>query len=143
MKVEALELAWLKGKLKSHLPRAMEILMITMTYLNGPRLFMFHCCMFHSFVRICSKPPNYFVLYFQANGHGSLQIICEYYQLRLPERGSTLTFHPLEHLHSLKFHRPGETLLHIAGSSIDLRSFSTSLEVAEVCNFWPLARLKK
>ncbi|KAK8959742.1 hypothetical protein KSP40_PGU006520 [Platanthera guangdongensis] len=67
----------------------------------------------------------------KANGHGSLQIICEYYRLRCPDRGSTLTFQPLEHLHSLKFHRPGETLLHIAGSSIDLRSCSTSLEVAE------------
>lgn len=67
----------------------------------------------------------------KAHGHGSLQIICEYYRLRCPERGSTLTFQPLEHLHSLKFHRPGETLLHIAGSSIDLRSCSTSLEVAE------------
>ncbi|XP_020591579.1 uncharacterized protein LOC110032327 isoform X2 [Phalaenopsis equestris] len=67
----------------------------------------------------------------KANGHGSLQIICEYYRLRSPDRGSSLTFQPLEHLHPLKFHRPGETLLHIAGSSIDLRSFSTSLEVSE------------
>lgn len=67
----------------------------------------------------------------KANGHGSLQIICEYYRLRCPDRGSTLTFQPLDHLHSLKFHRPGETLLHIAGSSIDLRSCSSSLEVAE------------
>ncbi|XP_028552919.1 uncharacterized protein LOC110106365 isoform X1 [Dendrobium catenatum] len=67
----------------------------------------------------------------KANGHGSLQVICEYYQLRSPDRGSTLVFQPLEHLHSLKFHRPGETLLHIAGSIIDLRSFSSSLEVAE------------
>ncbi|KAG0489174.1 hypothetical protein HPP92_007985 [Vanilla planifolia] len=67
----------------------------------------------------------------KVNGHGSLQIICEYYQLRCPVRGSNLTFQPLEHLHPLTFHRPGETLLHIAGSSVDLRSFSTSLEVAE------------
>lgn len=101
----------------------------------GQGYLMFHCCMFHSYLRICSKPPNCVVLYFQANGHGSLQIICEYYRLRSPDRGSNLTFQPLEHLHSLKFHWPGETLLHIARSSIDLRSFSTSLEVAEVCNF--------
>ncbi|XP_058079304.1 uncharacterized protein LOC131227526 isoform X2 [Magnolia sinica] len=67
----------------------------------------------------------------KANNHGSLQIICEYYRLRCPARGSTLTFNPLEHLHPLEFHRPGETILHIAGSTIDLRSCSTSLEVAE------------
>jgi len=38
----------------------------------------------------------------------------------------------LEHLHPLSFHRPGETVLHIAGSTIELRSRDTSLEVAEV-----------
>ncbi|PKA47168.1 hypothetical protein AXF42_Ash017113 [Apostasia shenzhenica] len=70
----------------------------------------------------------------KANGHGSLQIVCEYYRLRCPARGSTLTFQPLEHLHPVKFHRPGETVLHIAGSSIDLRSCSTSLEVSEAHN---------
>ncbi|KAK9274509.1 hypothetical protein L1049_021758 [Liquidambar formosana] len=67
----------------------------------------------------------------KANNHGSLQIICEYYRLRCPARGSTLMFHPLEHLHPLEFHRPDETVLHIAGSTIDLRSCSTSLELAE------------
>lgn len=70
--------------------------------------------------------------YFQANNHGSLQIICEYYQLLCPARGSTLTFHPLEHLHPLQFHRPDERVLHIAGSTIDLKSCSTSLELVEV-----------
>lgn len=43
-----------------------------------------------------------------------------------------LSFQPLEHLNPLEFHRPGETVLHIAGSTIDLRSCSTSLEMAEV-----------
>ncbi|XP_057968260.1 uncharacterized protein LOC131157859 isoform X2 [Malania oleifera] len=67
----------------------------------------------------------------KANNYGSLQIICEYYQLHCPKRGSTLAFHPLEHLHHLEFHRPDETILHIAGSTIDLKSCSTSLELAE------------
>jgi len=40
----------------------------------------------------------------------------------------------LEHLHPLSFHRPGETVLHIAGSTIELRSRDTSLEVAEMRN---------
>ncbi|XP_062148031.1 uncharacterized protein LOC133856974 [Alnus glutinosa] len=67
----------------------------------------------------------------KANNHGSLQIICEYYRLHFPARGLTLRFWPLEHLHPLEYHRPDETVLHIAGSTIDLRSCSTSLEFAE------------
>jgi hypothetical protein len=70
--------------------------------------------------------------FLQAKKYGSLQVVCQYYQLQCPVRGSSLNFHPLEHLHSLKFHRPGETALHLAGSTIDLRSRDTSLEVAEV-----------
>ncbi|PON81616.1 DENN domain containing protein [Trema orientale] len=70
----------------------------------------------------------------KANDHGSLQIICEYYQLLCPVRGSTLRFHPLEHLHPLEYHRPDETVMHIAGSTIDLRSCSTALEYAEAHN---------
>lgn len=69
----------------------------------------------------------------QKNDHGSLQIICEYYQLSCPPRGSTITFHPLDHLQPLEYHRPDETVLPIAGSTIDLRSCNTSLEFAEVC----------
>ncbi|KAG1334280.1 putative DENN domain-containing protein [Cocos nucifera] len=68
----------------------------------------------------------------KVNGHGSLQIICEYYQLQCPARGSKIVFQPLEHLYPVEFHRPGETVLHIADSTIDLRSCNTSLEVAEV-----------
>ncbi|XP_039024074.1 uncharacterized protein LOC120156878 isoform X1 [Hibiscus syriacus] len=67
----------------------------------------------------------------KANNHGSLQILCEYYQLQCPTRGSKLRFHPLEHLHPLEYHRPDEQVLHIAGSTIDLRSCNTSLEIAE------------
>lgn len=67
----------------------------------------------------------------KANNHGSLQIVCEYYQLQCPPRGYSLTFQPLEHLNPIEFHRAGETALHIAGSTIDLRSCSTSLEMAE------------
>ncbi|KAF8779982.1 hypothetical protein HU200_002256 [Digitaria exilis] len=70
----------------------------------------------------------------KAKKYGSLQVVCQYYQLRCPARGSSLTFHPLEHLHPLSFHRPGETVLHIAGSTIELRSRDTSLEVAEMRN---------
>ncbi|KAI3782768.1 hypothetical protein L2E82_12824 [Cichorium intybus] len=65
------------------------------------------------------------------NNHGSLQIICEYNRLRLPARGSKVTFHPLDHLHPLEFYRPDETVLNIAGSKIDLMSCSTSFELAE------------
>ncbi|WOL13709.1 hypothetical protein Cni_G22486 [Canna indica] len=68
----------------------------------------------------------------KANCKGSLQIICEYYELQCPARGSTLTFQPLEHLHHLEFHRPHETVLHIAGSTIDLRSSGPSFEMAQV-----------
>ncbi|TYH37474.1 hypothetical protein ES332_D12G043100v1 [Gossypium tomentosum] len=60
----------------------------------------------------------------KANNHGSLQILCEYYRLPCPERGSKLRFHPLEHLHPLEYQRPDEKVLHIAGSTIDLRSCS-------------------
>ncbi|KAL0338894.1 UNVERIFIED_CONTAM: DENN domain-containing protein 5B [Sesamum angustifolium] len=70
----------------------------------------------------------------KANNHGSLQIICDYYKLRCPKRGSTIKFHPLDHLYPLEYHRPDETALHIFGSTIDLRSCSTSLELAEAHN---------
>ncbi|KAJ7979255.1 DENN domain containing protein [Quillaja saponaria] len=70
----------------------------------------------------------------KANNRGSLQIICEYYQLSCPSRGSTLSFHPLEHLHPLEYHRPHETVLHIAGSTVDMKSCRTSLEFAEAHN---------
>ncbi|XP_072952981.1 uncharacterized protein [Typha angustifolia] len=70
----------------------------------------------------------------KANNLGSLRVICEYYQLKCPSRGSSVTFQPLEHLHPLEFHRPGETVLRIAGSTIDVRSCTTSLEMAEVHN---------
>ncbi|XWS72253.1 hypothetical protein CRYUN_Cryun02cG0024000 [Craigia yunnanensis] len=67
----------------------------------------------------------------KANNHGSLQLLCEYYRLPCPARGSKLRFHPLEHLHPLEYHRPDEKVLRIAGSTIDLRSCSTSLEFSE------------
>ncbi|KAI5674288.1 hypothetical protein M9H77_14652 [Catharanthus roseus] len=67
----------------------------------------------------------------KANNFGSLQIICQYYQLHCPTRGSSTKFHPLDHLHPLEYHRPDETVLQIAGSTIDLKSCSTSLELAE------------
>ncbi|KAK1408540.1 hypothetical protein QVD17_40402 [Tagetes erecta] len=68
----------------------------------------------------------------KANNHGSLQIICEYYRLHIPERGSTIRFHPLEHLHPLEFHRPKETGLHIAGDNLVSRS--TNFEITEAYN---------
>lgn len=69
---------------------------------------------------------------YQANSYGLLQIICEYYRLPCPERGSTVRFHPLEHLIPLEYSRPQKTVLRVAGSSIDLKSCTTSLELAEV-----------
>ncbi|KAF3672852.1 DENN domain-containing protein isoform 2 [Capsicum annuum] len=70
----------------------------------------------------------------KANNHGSLQILCEYYQLKCPVRGSTIKFHPLDHLHPLEYYRPDEALLHVAGSTIDLKSCRSSLELAEAHN---------
>ncbi|XP_051131211.1 uncharacterized protein LOC127251524 isoform X2 [Andrographis paniculata] len=70
----------------------------------------------------------------KANKHGSLQIICEYYKLSCPPRGSSIKFQPLDHLHTLEYHRPDETVLRMAGSTIDLRSCNTSLELAEALN---------
>lgn len=70
----------------------------------------------------------------KANDHGSLQIICEYYRLHCPARGSMIRFHPLEHLHPLEYHRPNQTVMHIAGSTIDLRSCNSTLEYAEAHN---------
>ncbi|KAH0651805.1 hypothetical protein KY284_031717 [Solanum tuberosum] len=70
----------------------------------------------------------------KVNNRGSLQILCEYYQLKCPSRGSTIKFHPLDHLHPLEYYRPDEALLHVAGSTIDLKSCRTSLELAEAHN---------
>ncbi|KAI4379567.1 hypothetical protein MLD38_005847 [Melastoma candidum] len=70
----------------------------------------------------------------KANRYGLLQIISEYYQIHCPARGTTLRFHALEHLHPLEYHRSDATLLRIAGSTINLRSCCTSLEVAEAHN---------
>ncbi|XP_020090289.1 uncharacterized protein LOC109711569 isoform X1 [Ananas comosus] len=81
-----------------------------------------------------SDAHNNILEWAKANNHGSLQVICEYYRLKCPRRGSSLAFQPLEHLHPLEFNRPGETTLSIAGSQIDVRSCSTSFEVAEVNN---------
>ncbi|KAH9321085.1 hypothetical protein KI387_015724, partial [Taxus chinensis] len=67
----------------------------------------------------------------KANNRHSLLIVCEYYQLPLPTRGSSLVFRPLEHLQPLTFHRYRDTELKFPGSSISLGSCSTSLEIAE------------
>ncbi|GAV73319.1 hypothetical protein CFOL_v3_16805, partial [Cephalotus follicularis] len=67
----------------------------------------------------------------KANNNASLQILCEYYRLCCPARGSTLRFHPLEHLHHLDYHRPDESILHVAGSAVSLRSCSTTLGFVE------------
>uniref|UniRef100_A0A803M8G6 cDENN domain-containing protein n=1 Tax=Chenopodium quinoa TaxID=63459 RepID=A0A803M8G6_CHEQI len=70
----------------------------------------------------------------KANNHGSLQIICEYYKVDFPPRGTSITFHPLDYLHPLEFHRPSERALDVCGSPLDLRSCRTSLERIEVLN---------
>lgn len=79
---------------------------------------------------VCSEHDD-ILEWAKANDHGSLQIICEYYRLRCPSRGSTIKFHPLDHLHPLEYHRIDETVLQVAGSTIDLKSCTTSLELAE------------
>uniref|UniRef100_A0A803MG80 cDENN domain-containing protein n=1 Tax=Chenopodium quinoa TaxID=63459 RepID=A0A803MG80_CHEQI len=70
----------------------------------------------------------------KANNHGSLQIICEYYKVDFPPRGTSITFHPLDYLHPLEFHRPSERALEVCGSPLDLGSCRTSLERIEVLN---------
>jgi hypothetical protein len=107
----------------------------TTIYRNGLR------CYLHKMTQIFAHLSLSFLLvylvtycFLQAKKYGSLQVVSQYYQLQCPARGSSLTFHPLDHLHPLRFHRPGETVLHIAGSTIDLRSCDTSLEVAEMRN---------
>ncbi|KAJ4952740.1 hypothetical protein NE237_029572 [Protea cynaroides] len=81
-----------------------------------------------------SSDHNDILEWAKANDYGSLQIICEYYRLRCPARGTPLRFQPLEHLPSVEFHRPGETILHSASSTIDIRSCNRSLELAEAHN---------
>ncbi|RDX68569.1 DENN domain-containing protein 5B, partial [Mucuna pruriens] len=68
------------------------------------------------------------------NNRGPLQIISEYYRLSCPARGSSLIFHPLEHLHPLEYHRSAETVLRLAGSTVDLKTSSTGLELADAHN---------
>ena len=70
----------------------------------------------------------------KANNCGPLQIISEYYRFNCPTRGSTLIFHPLEHLHPLHYHRPDENALYPSGSSVDLKSCSIGLKFAEAQN---------
>ncbi|CAK8532025.1 unnamed protein product [Lathyrus sativus] len=70
----------------------------------------------------------------KANNCGPLQIISEYYRFSCPTRGSTLIFHPLEHLHSLEYHRPDENALYLSGSLIDLKSSCTGMKLAEAQN---------
>ncbi|KAK7388254.1 hypothetical protein VNO78_23065 [Psophocarpus tetragonolobus] len=65
------------------------------------------------------------------NNRGPLQIISEYYRLSCPARGSSLSFHPLEHLHPLEYHRSAETVLRLAGSTVDLKTCSTGLELVD------------
>jgi hypothetical protein len=70
----------------------------------------------------------------KANNCGPLQIISEYYRFSCPTRGSTLIFHPLEHLHPLEYHRLDENALYLSGSTVDLKSCNTSVELAEAYN---------
>lgn len=115
---------------KKHLSLAREILATIVTYLSGLRY------VYSGFLK-----TDFLILRLlihvdfeclQANKHGSLQIICEYYKLDFPPRGSTVIFHPLEHLHPLEFHRPRQRELYVSGSPLDLRSCKTSLEMVEV-----------
>ncbi|CAL0320265.1 unnamed protein product [Lupinus luteus] len=70
----------------------------------------------------------------KANNCGPLQIISEYYRLSCPARGSALRFHPLEHLQPLQYHRPDEAVLRLPGTTVDFKSCSTGLELAQAYN---------
>lgn len=119
--------------------RDKRIWMTYMRFLNGPRFVILYT---HNVGIVwCFVMIIYCWYYFtnsQANNCGPLQIISEYYRFRCPTRGSTLIFHPLEHLHPLEYHRLDENDLYLSGSTIDLKSCSTGLELAEVCwnEFW-------
>ncbi|KAL1367699.1 hypothetical protein AAHE18_02G069500 [Arachis hypogaea] len=67
----------------------------------------------------------------KANKCAPLQIISEYYCLGCPARGSTVRFHPLEHLHPVEYHRSHEIVLNLASSIVDLKSCSLARELAE------------
>ncbi|KAH7295774.1 hypothetical protein KP509_27G065400 [Ceratopteris richardii] len=64
--------------------------------------------------------------------HCLLRILCEYYKLHVPARGSSFVFQPLEHLPPLNFKRlPNETSTLLGGRSIDPSNCQTSLEIVE------------
>lgn len=114
--------------------------MTFLRFLNGPRFVIANTpsvvIIVWSFVLIIHYWCYCCWYYFtnsQANNCGPLQIISEYYRFSCPTRGSTLIFHPLEHLHSLEYHRPDENALYLSGSLIGLNSCSTGLKLAEVC----------
>jgi len=103
-----------------------------MIFLNGQRFVDWQVCLV----------SHHSLLYFvadgnlsisQQNNHGPLQIISEYYRLSYPARGSSLTFHPLEHLHPLQYQRSAESVLRLAGPTVALKTFSTGLELVDVC----------
>ncbi|PNX96143.1 hypothetical protein L195_g019345 [Trifolium pratense] len=48
--------------------------------------------------------------------------------------GSTLIFHPPEHLHPLEYHRVDDNALYLSGSAVDLKSGNTNLELVEAQN---------
>lgn len=134
MKTEISEVMLMTQRQRRHLSLARMIPRTYLTFLNGPRFYTCNNCAFvGGSLAIFYK--NSICLNLQENKNGSLQIICEYYQLHYPARGCSVKFHPLEHLHPLEYYRSGKTVLHVAGSTIDPRSCSTSLELAEVIIF--------
>lgn len=65
------------------------------------------------------------------NKNDLLQIVCGYHALPLPQRGSELVFHPLEHLQAIMFRRPPVSSLGLCEKYIDSK-LHDPLEVAEV-----------
>lgn len=134
VRIDILDVILMRRRQKRHL-RLVEISSVNKVIsLSGQRLYLKSRCILICDIYNFMPPEMFSFLSPQANNNGSLQIICEYYNLSCPARGSTTKFHPLDHLQPIEYHRPDETVLHFAGSRIDLESCNTSLELAEVCS---------
>ncbi|WOL09916.1 hypothetical protein Cni_G18669 [Canna indica] len=65
----------------------------------------------------------------KANNNEPLQIVCGYHALPLPPQGGEIAFHPLDHLQSIKYCRPGISSLRLDGAN-DLASAEEALALS-------------
>lgn len=68
----------------------------------------------------------------QANKNDSLRVVVGYHRLRIPMRGETIHFQPLEHLTSITFTRGGGAIPTLENGVPNLKPSKSNLEVAEV-----------